>query len=94
MLTISDLGKVVMTLDHLKLSSDTSGLVGNHRVNPPKSSVDHLTPQFKQTNNEAPRSARGNSSSGSVREREYITTVLRSHYKFKALKFTRLGSHT
>jgi len=70
-----------------------SNNVGDCRVNPPKSSVDHLTPQFKQTNNEVPRSAPGNSSLGPVREREYITTVLISHYKFKALKFIRLGSH-
>ena len=31
--------------------------VGNHRIDAHKSSVEHLTPQFKQTNNEVLRSA-------------------------------------
>jgi hypothetical protein len=43
--------------------------VGDRCVNPPKSSVDYLTPQFKQTNNEVPKSARSNSSSDPSRER-------------------------
>jgi hypothetical protein len=83
-----------MTLDHLKLYSNTPA-VGDHHINSPKSSVDHLTPQFKQYQHcEVPRSTHGNSSSRSVQEREYITIVLRSHYKFRTLKFTSLGSLT
>jgi len=38
---------------------------------------------LSKSTSRGPWSARSNSSSGSVREREYITTVLRSHYKFK-----------
>ena len=67
--------------------------MGDHHVNPPKLSVDHLTPQFKQTNNEV-LGAHVATPLQDQFEREYITIVLRSHYKFKALKLTRLGSHT
>ena len=70
-----------------------SNNVGDCRVNPPKSSVDHLTPQFKQTNNEVPRSAHGNSSSGSVRERKYITLQVQSIKVYKTW-FTHLVHHT
>ena len=60
----------------------------------PKPSVNHFTAQFKQSSIVRPPGAHVATPLQDQIEREYITTVLRLHYKFKALKFISLGSHT